>query len=384
MRDSIRKPKILNRSILVLVCLVFVIQHTNIFAAGSKLTRVRCHRYEEGGKPVKVRLSLDFSAKPERLNLVKSDTPLRGVRSGFVEDFIILALDPGASKVFHAAEAQYGNAKGTLDIRIEDDRIHVAIKQEWELQSSKFNYLDENKVAYIDMRIIKRKKMPQPEPVAKPKPAPKPKPKPKVEVSDTTSRPPPVKTLPKIEKKPAVISVPAKETPVAVAKKLAKPDTVFIEKFVFDTVYIEVGGKKETTPDTIYIEKIVYVEKGENINRVVMIRCMHYLHWWNDPHFRIDFRFCLEYEELILKKSRQRIKGMPKGYEVQFVVYPKDKKADDIFINCPVDYVHCTDMIAIMQIGNKCYVLAKEGYSFKPEKIEYDKKLRTASLRLNY
>ena len=319
---------------LVLFCFItFVARDTALYAANSSLKQIRCHRYEEGGKPVKVRISLDFTGKPERLNLQRSDDPFGNVPSGYVEDFIIVTLDEAAADAIDQVNINYGTAKGTLNIRIEDHAIYLAVLKGYELQESSFNYLDADKVAYIDMKLAIRTEMPEP----------------------------------KVAEEPAAV-----------------PDTVFIEKVVHDTIYIEIGDTAQVVHDTIYIEKIIYVEKGEEFNKLNSIKCQHYVHWWDNPDFRLDLCFSMNTEKLVIEKSRERLDDIPDGYSVQYVIHPRDKGIPQLFDDTYVKYVRCSGKILLKQVQDNYYLLAEEGIVLKPDRFTYDEYNRKACLRLGY
>jgi len=290
----------------------------------SALTQVRCHRYEEGGKPVKVRLSLDFDGKPERLSLQKSDDPLGNAPAGYVEDFVIVTQDEASASVISPVNIKLGNAKGTLSIRIEENSIHVAILKGYELQASDFNYLDE--VAYIDMKIAIRTRMPEP-------------------------------------KKPPVVEKPPE--PVV-------PDTVYIEKVIHDTVYIARETEAKLAPDTVYVEKIVYVEKGEELNRLTDIRCENFLHWWNNPHIKLSFFFKDHTEKFAVKESNRKLKDIPAGYNVKYVINCTTKGTPPLFTDVNTNYVRSRGKILLWQAKDKCFILAREGIDLKPRDFQYE------------
>ncbi len=320
--------------ILTGLVIVLLLQFGATALYASDLTQVRCHRYEEGGKPVKVRLSLDFDGKPEKLSLQKSDDPLGNAPSGYVEDFVIVT-EVGATAI-SPVNIKLGNAKGTLNIKIEENTIHVAILKGYELQASTFNYLDE--VAYIDMKIAIRTEMPEP-------------------------------------KKPPVVEKPPE--PVVT-------DTVYIEKIIHDTVYIEIGTTAKSAPDTVYIDRIVYVEKEEELNSLKGIRCENFLHWWNDPHIRISFFFKDHTEKFEIKESTRKLKDIPAGYDVKYVIEYTTKGIPPLFTDVNTNYVRSEEKILLWQAKDKCYILAREGIDLKPRNFGYDENNRLAFLRLTY
>ncbi len=312
-----------------LICLFILVNcHTALHAATSSLKQIRCHRYEEGGLPVKVRLSLDFTAKPERLTLKKADDPFTGAPAGYLTDFVIMSADKRAAGAIKPVNVRYTNAEGTINLAFADNTIHLAVIKGYELQKSEFKYLDEDNVAYIDLKLSPRMVMPT--------------------------------------RSPKVVH-----------------DTVFVEKIIHDTVYVEKAGA-ETIHDTVFVEKIVYVEKGGNVNKLTGINCRHFLHWWNDPHFRIDFKFKKKVEKLAVKESRQKLKDIPPGYAVQYVIYSENRSLPKLFDDVPVSYTGCGGKLILKPSKNKCYLLVKEGYKFKPHVFTTDAGNRVSSLRLSY
>lgn len=322
--------------ILTGLAIVLLLQCGATALYASALTQIRCHRYEEGGKPVKVRLSLDFDGKPEILSLQKSDDPLGNAPAGYVEDFVIVTEDEASAAAISPVNIQLGNANGTLNIRIEENTIHVAILKGYELQASEFNYLD--KVAYIDLKIAIRTKMPEP-------------------------------------KKPPVVEKPPE--PVV-------PDTVYIEKVIHDTVYIEIGSGAKPAPDTVYIEKIVYVEKGEELNKLTGIRCENFLHWWNDPHIKISFFFKDHTEKFDINESTRKLMDTPAGYNVKYVIDCTTKGTPPLFTDVNTNYVRSREKIMLWQAKDKCYILARDGVNLKPRIFQYEENEKLTFLRLTY
>ncbi|MCF7810101.1 hypothetical protein K9N50_03840 [bacterium] len=363
----------------VLLLLAFVLQSScqYLYAASSNITKVRCHMYDEGGKPVKVRLAIDFDGSPIKLNLVKSDDPYGKAPKGFIEDFLIVATNDADKDGIRKATISAGNSRGMLNVITESDQIRVAITEGYELQSARFNYLET--VAYTDMKIIKRTVKPEP------KKAPEPKPEPKPVVKDTTSamvdtaavKPKPIveKTTPKVAPVPIVAPVPV-PTPMVAAtpvktqvKPLAKAakDTVYIEKIVYDTVFVE---------------KIVYIEKGEKPNKLRYISAKYFDNLWSKPLFKLEFRFTRMAEKLTLSEQKRSLPNIPEGYTPHYVITQENSKAPEIFNNAIVKYARTSGKILIVQRNNKCYILAKDGYSLKATKAQYDDYNHIVTLRL--
>ena len=328
----IQSKQSINRILIisVLVCFsILVTCNTALFAATSNLQQIRCHRYEEGGLPVKVRLSLDFSDTPERLTLKKADNPFEGVPAGFLKDFIIVTVNQQATNAIAPVNIKYGNADGTLNLSFSGNAVNVAVLKGYELKKSEFKYLDDSNVAYVDMRLAPRTVMP--------------------------TRP------------SEVIH-----------------DTIFVEKIVHDTVYIEKAGASEVVHDTVFVEKIVYVEKGDDVNKLIDITCENFLHWWSDPHLRIDFKFKKDTEKLAVKESKQKLKDTPSDYRVQYVIYSENRSLPTLFDDVPVNYIKCGGKILLKPTKNKCYLLAREGFNFKPHVFTVEESNRISCLRLSY
>lgn len=344
------------------IALIFLLQINNscLHAAVSNLTKIRCHLYEEGGSPVKVRIAMDFSGAPCKLDLLKSDDPLGDVPEGFVEDFVIAAAEAANTDAIGQASITYGNTKGTLSIKFIGNSIHVAVIKDLELQKSKFHYLED--VAYTDMNIQKRTGMPVP------------------------VKPPKVIAEIPLMKADTQISIPDTLTPVeetAASVEESIPDTGLTTyagtTFAPDTVYIE-----KIIHDTVYLEKIVYIETGAKPNKLLSTTCEFYDHWWNEPYFKLTFRFTKHTEKVTFKKTSRQPKDTPENYNAQFVINQIDQNAPAVFDDMYVKYERCSDKIYIGQEGNKCYILALKGTTFKTTGIYYDEYNNLAFLRLYY
>ncbi|NQU05195.1 MAG: hypothetical protein HQ568_03810 [Calditrichaeota bacterium] len=341
----------------ILLLLAFVLQFTcqDVLAATGNVTKVRCHMYEEGGKPVKVRVAIDFDGSPIKVNLVKSDDPYGEAPKGFIEDFIIVAASGADNDAIGKATISAGNTKGKLNVITESGKIRIAIIEGYELQSAKFSYLET--VAYSDMKVITRTVKPEPKKEPKLKAVPKPKPKPKVV--------------------PVPIAAPVPVPTPKVAAKKVKPKAKPTLKTGTDTVYID-----KIIHDTIYVEKIVYIVKGEIPNRLFRITAGYFDTWWNDPYFRLEFKFSKKAENLELSPIKRKLSNIPKGYEPVYAIIQQDKDAPVIFNDVYVNYARTSGKILLLQRNNKCYILAKDGYSVKATKLQYDNFNHIVSLRL--
>ena len=309
-----------------LICLLGLsVMVSAVYAAPSKLEQIRCHRYEEGGIPVRIRLSLDFNGTPERLVVKEAENPFEGVPVGFLKDLKITTENKNAASAVSACPIVYGNTDGSLNITFAGNEILLAALKGYQLMKSDFNYLDESNVAYVDLSL-----------------------------------------------KPRAV-VPTKPSE-------AKIDTVYIEKIVHDTLYIEKQAK--TIHDTVYVDRFVYLDESK-VNVLKWIKCRQSISWWKDPLYKIDFKFSKETQSLTVKEYTKKLPDMPEGYIVKYVIQSEDKTAPLVMGDVDVDYGRGCDKFRLMPVADKCYLLFREGADLKPQTFTSDRGRKQVCLRLN-
>ncbi|MDP8240777.1 MAG: hypothetical protein P9X24_16945 [Candidatus Hatepunaea meridiana] len=311
---------------------------TSLIAADSNLKRIRCNLYSTGGKPEKIRISLDFTGKPERLKLVKSTNPIKKVSNGYIKDFIIVTQTEKPLYLIENINIQYSNTKAILIINVEYNAIHISIKEKFELQTSKFYYLDNNKVAYIDLKVVKRDII-----------------------------------LSQIE-------LPVKKEIGSKPLDIIKKDKAQNAKSIRPTYYRKKDVKNDVSLNVVTIRKPTNT-KVEN-NELTGIKCEYFVHWWSEPRFLLDFCFSVFAKKLIINKSTVKLIDIPPDYQVKYVISPDDENASKLFNGIDVDYLHCNSRILLKQHKNKCYILVKDDYTFKPQAFVYDADRKLTSIRI--
>ena len=345
------------------IFLCAVLCSTSSYGVDNNLKKVRFHLYEEGIKPLKVRIALDFQVSAEKMILRRPERQHPEIPEGFIEDFVLLTENSGSAHLIAPVEIAYKNAADIMRVVIADHVIHVAVESIYELKQSHFNYVPQNKVSYIDLEIVERTTKPS----VKKQPETPPK-KPSIPVDVQTRMPPDSSTG---EKQPRGLTV--EQKPVEVVKH----DTVYAK--THDTLYIE-----KMVHDTFILEKVVYVDRGLNVNRLNVVNCEHYVHWWNDPHFKIDFQFSMNTVRLAIKESNDKLLDIPADYKVQYVIYPENDSLTLFHRDVYVNYVRCNGQIMLKQQENKCYLLAKQGYYLKPHEFVYDEVAHVVYIRVRY
>ena len=321
----------LGRAIALTVILLVLLFCIAIDVEAQDVKQVRCNLYEDGGKPTKIRLAFDFNNSITKLSMSKTGV---GPGSGFVEDIVFEPTSGG--NIFSNSKIKYGNAGKMVKISFDGGVLHLKIQQQWELSTSKVNYLSDSKVAYTDLKIAARKEMPKA-----------------------------MAAKPELAKKPMA----------ALAG-----DTVFIEKVVYDTVIIE-----KIIHDTVFIDKLEYkyVDK-ESMNLATDIDCKYLTYWWADPDFRVEILFSKSPVDLQMEQPRSKLRGMPEGYKAMYIIKPKDRKLTGVFLDSDINYIHCDDEIIIKPDKNVCYVLVKESLSLKAGAFVYDQRKKSAQFKMRF
>ena len=365
LHQKLSESRILVASGAILLGLLLV--HSGSYCAANELQKVRFHLYEENFEPVKVRIALDFQSAYVKLVLRKSDQPFSNLPKGFIEDFVIAAEDESSGHLINPVDVEYKNAKDLIRLVIKDHMLHLGVKEDFELKGAHFNYVPDTHVSYADLAIVKRTA--QPKPVESEVSSAEPE-QPLVTAAEEDSGMVQVTYI-----DPDRIQITLDQLPV----QLLKVDTVLVEKIIRDTVFIQT-----LIHDTITVEKVVYIEQGRSANQLVGINCEHYVNWWHDPHFKLDFQFKLYPEELTIEASDKKLIDLPAGYQVKYVIHPVTSDLTLFHGDIQVNYVRCDGKIMLKLQDNKCYLLAGEGIDINPHEFGYDEKDKVAYVRLRY
>ncbi len=317
---------------LALLCMLY--PGNTAWGAANPLKQIRCHLYELGDRPVSVRIALDFQSKPERMILQPSETTPDGTPRGFVEAFLISTESTSSRGLINPVNFLYTNARKIIHLSVINHEIHIAVNEDFTLQQSKFKYIPESNVSYIDLELAQR--------------------------SETRSD---------VEA--------ARDT--AQNKDEVKRDTVILEKFIRDTVFI-----REIVRDTVAVEKLVYTEDEEIANRLLEVSCEHFVHWWSDPHFKLDFKFNLKAAKLTIKRTGKRLEDLPEGYDVQYVICPEGDNPDLFGEDVKINYIRNNGKLLLKLDKSGCYLLARRGCVLKPYEFAYDDYANIAYIRVRY
>lgn len=301
--------------------------------------------YFDDDRPVRLRLAFDFQTQPEKLTLRKSQEPYKNSRQGFIEDYIVLKNDGKPLDITGNVDYKYGNAIDLINVQIIANVIHVSIDEKYEMRGNSFNYVPDTKVSYVDIDIIRRINKPE---------------KPKEEAPEIK---------PAMQNKPVIASLPLTVIDSAFT------DTVFIEKTVHDTII-------KIVHDTVFVDKIVYISKSDN--KLTDISCEHLVNWWNDPHFRIDFKFSEAPVELNIKACDQILSDAPTGYVAQYIIFPSDTDCGLFIENIDVEYINCDSNIQLIHKNEEYFLLAKGEIRLQPHEFAYDKDKRLSYIRIRY
>ena len=322
--------------VLAMAFLCLFYSNNAAYGAENSLKLIRCHLSEDVDQPSRIRIALDFLVKPERLTLRQPAKTFSETSPGYIEEFLIITQTESSKRFINPVDIRYGSAKGIIHFDIVDHEIHVAVKEEYELVESEFKYIPETAVSYIDLEVVKRRVKSTPE------------------LSD--------------DKSGDEIQLPEEEVDVV-------PDTVVFEKSVHDTVHI-IGVD--------LIDKLIHVEKEKSTNQLLEISCEHFVHWWSDPHFKLDFKFSKATVKLVIERSDRKLDGLSEGYSVQYVIYPENGELRIFNDDVKVNYIRINGKILLKLDQNRCYFLAGEGYTLKPHKFVYDDYARIAYIRVRY
>lgn len=328
-----------------LVFLSLTIVPNHIYSASNSLIQIRCHLYKEGGKPVRIRFALDFQDHPEKLTLLKSDEPYRNVPGDFIEDFIILDSNGKSVSLSGNVKIRYSNAADFVHIALKDQVIHLAVKEDYELTPSTFKYVTDTQVSYVDINIVRRSSRPPPSDMETP--------------SATTS----TKEMPSptaMEQTP--------QTAVEKPAEIISPDTIYLEKIIHDT---------------IFVDKIAETGKESDTNKLTSINCEHCINWWNDPHLKLNFLFNLHPEKLGIIKSTAELDSIPEGYSVQYEIYPLGDNRQLFYQKVEINYEGSEDKILLIQDENRYYLLSRD-YDLQPLVFTEDDDKRVTFIRVRY
>lgn len=301
--------------------------------------------YFDDDRPVRLRLALDFQMQPEKMILRKSQEPYKNSLQGFIEDYIALKENGTPLDITGNVDYKYGNTKELINVRIISNIMHISIAEKYEMRGNNFNYVPTTKVSYVDIDIIRRIKKPE---------------KPKEET-------PEVKTV--ALNKPVVTS-----PPLTVIDSTAA-DTVFIEKTVHDTII-------RVVHDTVFVDKIVYITKSDN--KLTGINCERLTNWWNDPHYRIDFKFSEAPVELTIETCNQKLSDVPAGFITQYKIIPSEVDCGLFFKNIKAKYTNCDNDILIIYKNEEYFLLAKAEIKLQPHEFAYDKDNKLSYIRIRY
>ena len=311
-------------AVLLISCLV----GQNIYAE-NRLLRIRAHLYEVDNLPACVRLALDFSEKVEELELQVPLEITKGIPDEYKSEFVVSVKNVSSRRVIQSAEIEYGNTEGVIYICIQDHEIHVAVRKQYKLNSSFFGYIPENRVAYVDLEVI----VPGVAPLTR-------------------------------------ISEPSPEM---------KQDTVIVKKVIHDTVFVP-----KTEHDTTLRERVILVEAPKERRRLTEINCEHFVHWWSDPHYKLDFNFNGDPERLIIKEIDADLPIVEGDYSAQYVIFAARKEAQLFDDRVKLNYVSCDDRISLKLKEGRCYIMAREGTILKPHEFCYDSQAGVAYVRIKY
>ena len=314
-------------------------------AVDNNLLQVRCHMYFDGDRPVRLRLALDFQLQPEKMILKKSQEPYKNSLQGFIEDYIAVKENGNPLDITGNVDYKYGNTKDLVNVRIISDVMRISINEKYEMRGNNFNYVPTTKVSYVDIDIIRRINKPE---------------KPKETAFEIK---------PPVQNKPVVAP-----TPVAVIDS-AVTDTVFIEKTVHDTII-------KVVHDTVFVDKIVYISKNDN--KLTGISCEHLTNWWNDPHYRIDFKFSEAPIELTIETCNEKLNDAPANYITQYKIIPSEADCGLFFENIEVKYTNCDNNILLMYEDEEYFLLAKAEIKLQPHEFAYDYEKKLSYIRIRY
>ncbi len=323
--------------VLAMAFLCLFYSNNTAYGAANNLKLIRCHLSEYVDKPSRIRIALDFQVKPERLTLRQPKKTFSEASPGYIEEFLIITQTESSKKLINPVDIRYGSAKGIIHFDIVDHEIHVAVKEEYELVESEFKYIPETAVSYIDLEVVKRS----------------------------------LKSIPELSDNKLSVKIQLPKAEI--------PDTVVLERKVQDTVYV-----KEMIRDTTSVKKLVQVEKKESANQLLEISCEHFVHWWSDPHFKLDFKFSKVTVKLVIERSDRKLDGLPEGYSVQYVVYPENGELRIFNADVKVNYIRSNGKIMLKLDQDRCYFLAGDDYTLKPHKFAYDDYARIAYIRVRY
>ena len=178
-----------------------------------------------------------------------------------------------------------------------------------------------------------------------------------------------------------------KEVVDTVFVEVTRYDTVYIDKIIHDTLFMDklsyerVYLVKDDFESIPIVEKVVFANHGDYVTDLNYILSSKFSSWIDDPYLILDFKFRDETEDMVIKKPDRELKDLPEGYIVRYVIYPENKSRIDLFPDC--DFVRLHSKIALKLEDNRCWLLTRKDIKLRPHEFE-DKDAKTTSVLISY